>query len=290
MDRFQSTVEIDAPASVCYEKWHHFDQFPHYMNNVKAVEPLGGNRWHWVVAGPLGANVEWDADIDRDEPNRLISWHTLENSNIKAQGTVRFEEAGSDRTTMFCDLQYQAPAGNLGEALVNLLQNPHKMVDEELQNFKHLVEGTNVPAEKAHVGKTLEPESFVVPVTIAAASAGFSENNDTGYDGPYGLDNDLSDAVILGDEEDNLEEAIALRNLQAEETPYLASEGALHSEDLRDMQDFGSGQDESDVFTESLDIEEEDLESYTEGIDEEIDIGRGPREERAEPREEIRRD
>lgn len=284
MDRFQSTVDINAPAQVCYETWHNFEQFPHFMSNVKAVEPIGEKRWHWVVTGPLGTDLEWDADIDRDDPNRLIAWHTIEGSQVSAQGTIRFEEMDTNRTTMLCELEYQAPAGPIGETIARLIVSPHKMVDEELQNFKHLVEKTNVPSEKAHAGKTIQPEGFVVS-SAGTAGAELTGTDKTGYEGPYGLDNDVSDAIILGEAEDNLEERLALQNLQASETPYLAQEGALYSEDLRDMQDFGTATPEEDVFTDSLDIEQEDLESYTEGIDEEIDIGWGPREEMIESRE-----
>jgi hypothetical protein len=78
---------------------------------------------------------------------------------------------------------------------------------------------------------------------------------------------------------------MALQTLQNEESPYLASEGAIHSEDLRDMQAFGPNREEEDAFTESLDVEAEDLESYTERIDAEIDIGLGPREESPGQRE-----
>ncbi len=287
MERFQCNIEIDAPASVCYEKWHHFDQFPHYMTHIKRVESLGNNRWHWVVTGPLGTDIAGDAEIDGDEPNRMVSCHTLKNAKVQVQGVIRFNELDASHTNMTCDIQYKAPGGPIGEALTNWLNHPHQMVEAELQNFKHLVEGTNVPTEKAHVGKILQPDAFVVGTATAAS---YEEALTTGYEGPYGMDNDVSDAMMMGEEEDNLDTVMALQTLQNEESPYLASEGAIHSEDLRDMQAFEANPDEEDVFTESLDVEAEDLESYTEGIDQEIDVGLGPREESPEPREGIGRE
>lgn len=303
MDRFQSSIEISAPASVCYEKWHHFDKFPAYMSHVKSVTSLGDKQWHWVVTDPLGADIEWDAEIDVDEPNRVISWHSLPDSDIKIQGAVRFDETAPGQTRMTATLQYGTSAGGLGEAIANLFHNPHKMVADELHNFKHLVEGTNIPAAKAQVGKTLHSDRFVThegmggsealgsQVALSGFLAGeFEENTITGYEGPYGLDNDVSDAVILGEMDENLEEFQELKTLQDQETPYLSEEGALHSEDLRDMQAFGSFNEEGDVFAESLDVEEEDLASYTEDRDDEIDIGLGPREEMPEPLEQARRE
>lgn len=269
MERFQSTIEIDSAPNRCYRQWHQFEEFPTYMKNVKAVQKTGDKRWHWVVVGPLGADAEWDAEIDGDEANRLISWHSLINSKVQTQGAVRFDQIAPEKTLMTCTIQFEPPAGILGEAVANLLQNPHRMVDEALHSFKYRMEGTDKPYEKG-----------------ASPSARIeSSDEDAGYEGPYGLDNDLTDAVLLGDEaeEEDLEESLELKRQQADEIPYLASEGALPSEDLIDMQDRGLEASEPDVFSESLDVDEEDLASYTEGIDEEINAGLGPREEFQQP-------
>lgn len=295
MDRFQSSIEIDAPASVCYQKWHRFDEFPHFMKNVEQVRQIEGNRWHWVVNGPLGNNVEWDATIDGDEANRVISWHSLEGSEVEVQGAVRFDEIAHDKTQVTCTIQYKAPASMLGEAIAHIFSNPEKMVEEDLANFKHLVEGTNVPVEKAQAGKVMQPDRFVVPdasgaevsgsvAGAAAYSAGTVANpifeDKTDYESVYDLE--LADEVpeVGTSAEIASEDIEALQSLRDEEEPYLGlgREGALYSEDLIDMRADTQGLDDSDVFVESMDIEIEDLESFTEDIDEEVDVGLGPRE------------
>src|SRR5262245_64907577 len=48
-----------------------------------------GGRSHWVVDGPLGTHVEWDAEVINEIENELIAWQSLPG------GTV--DSAGSDR-------------------------------------------------------------------------------------------------------------------------------------------------------------------------------------------------
>jgi len=278
MERFQSSIEVDAPSSVCYQKWHRFDEFPHFMKNVDQVSNVGGKLWHWVVSGPLGSTVEWDALIDGDEANRVISWHSVPGSAVQVQGAVRFDESATDKTMVTCTIQYDPPAHKLGEAVANVFSNPHKMVEEDLLNFKHLVEGTNVPAEKAHAGKVMHPDPFVVPESDVSQIRGVQpvELDDEEYESVYALEDKLPEVGTSAEiDASDIEEIQSLRD---EEEPYLAMEGALYSEDLIDMRADVQGLDDRDVFTESMDIGEEDLENFTEDIDEDIDIGLGPRE------------
>lgn len=277
MDRFQSTIDVDAPASVCYEKWHHFDEFPHFMSHVKQVEPIGENRWHWVVSGPLGKELEWDAEIDGDDPNKLISWHTVSKPDVGVQGTVRFDEIAPDKTQVTCTIQYAPPAGGIGDMVAHLFSNPQHMVDDDLKNFKNLVEGTNVPAEKAHEGKIMQPDPFVVPnaQSSAATTVGQSASpsdlyeDEDDYESIYGLEDELP---VVGTSSD-IDEAdiVELQSLSEEESPYLGSLGALYSEDAIDMRADQPGIDQQDVYTESMDVFEEDLESFYEDMDEEVD-------------------
>lgn len=147
-DRFRSTVEVNAPVSACYTYWHNFENFPNFMENVKSVKCIGGesdsyidSKSHWVVNGPLGKDIEWDAVVDGDEPNKLISWHTVDrpDQKVKVQGAVRFDEIGADRCQITCTIQYEA--GGIGEAVASIFSNPQKMVDEDMAHFKELVEG-----------------------------------------------------------------------------------------------------------------------------------------------------
>jgi hypothetical protein len=336
MDRFQCNIEVDAAPSVCYQKWHHFEQFPHFMNNVEEVRRTDEKSWHWVVNGPLGHRTEWDAEVDGDEPNRLISWHSVTGSEVAVSGLVRFRELGKDRTQITCEVQYDPPGGALGEAVAHLFADPEKMVREDLANFKRLVEGTNVPVDKVHTGRVMQPNAFVVSGetgeaignadiqggelasgdrTEQASESGLRSDNipstneqpilsdhayrsvETGLDVPpsgspmAGLDLDDEDYELIYGLEDEIPpvgtsaelpsgDIEELQLLAEEESPYLGlSQGAVYSEDLIDMRnDNPFNNAENDIYAESMDVFEEDLISFTENIDSEIDIGLGSRE------------
>jgi hypothetical protein len=151
VDRFKSSVVVDAPAGECYRQWHQFENFPSFMHHVKKVTRQGERRWHWVVSGPLGRDLEWDAEMDGDEVNRVISWHTVSKPDVGVQGAVRFDEKDANHTEVTCTIQYEPPAGVIGEVVADIFSNPQKMVEEDLRSFKNLVE-----SQKSESGKTAE--------------------------------------------------------------------------------------------------------------------------------------
>ena len=140
MARFRESIEVEALPSVCYRQWLRFEEFPRFMKHVKSVTSKGGMQWHWVVDGPLGQKLEWDAVIDGNEPDRLISWHSIGDPNVGIQGAVLFEEARPSITRIISTIQFEPPAGPVGELVANIFSNPSRMVQEDLQNFKTLVE------------------------------------------------------------------------------------------------------------------------------------------------------
>src|ERR671921_2345110 len=96
---------------------------------------------HWKVSGPLGKTVQWDAKIVEDVPGTRIAWATEESSglDVKNAGAVRFDDHGGT-TGVEVSLQYDPPAGVLGEAVAALFANPQKMVEECLASFKQTIE------------------------------------------------------------------------------------------------------------------------------------------------------
>src|SRR5690606_32207958 len=49
----QKTIQINAPVEEVFNFWDNYQNFPHFMSNVREVRDLGDNRSRWVVAGPL---------------------------------------------------------------------------------------------------------------------------------------------------------------------------------------------------------------------------------------------
>lgn len=142
MQRVEKTIRVNAPVEQVYTFWRNFQNFPQFMENVEEVRvtDAAGRMSHWKLKGPMGTSAEFDAELVRDEPNRLIGWNSVGGS-MQTSGTVTFTPV-QDMTEVHVLMQwYDTPGGALGEAASKLLQNPEKMLEEDLQRFKDIVEG-----------------------------------------------------------------------------------------------------------------------------------------------------
>ncbi len=136
-------LEVNAPADQCYAWWRGLTNLPQIMPDVEEVTPKNGstNVTHWKVHGPLGKTVEWDATIVEDVPGTRIAWATEESSglDVKNAGAVRFDDHGGT-TGVEVSLQYDPPAGVLGEAVARIFSNPQTKVEKALEAFKSTIE------------------------------------------------------------------------------------------------------------------------------------------------------
>jgi uncharacterized membrane protein len=142
MQRVERSVRVAAPASEVYNAWRNFEQFPQFMEHVESVNWVGGDRKmsHWKLKGPMGVNVEYDAEIVEDEPNRSIGWRSLD-GNLGNSGNVTFSELEGETLVHVIVQWFDPPGGPIGEVISRILQNPADMLDEDLGRFKRMVEG-----------------------------------------------------------------------------------------------------------------------------------------------------
>ena len=140
----EKTVTIDRPAEELYSYWRDLTNLPNFMGHLKSVTKKNeaGTVSHWVANAPLDLNVEWDAEIIKDEPNHLIAWNALGNADIDNCGFVRFQPATGDRGTQVkVVLEYQPPGGALTNAIAKLFgESPQEQIGDELNRFKQLME------------------------------------------------------------------------------------------------------------------------------------------------------
>ena len=148
MSHFQQSVEVAAPIQHCFDQWMRFEEFPLFMDHVKSVTRQG-NYFHWIVEGPLGSKVEWDAHMDGKMEDRLVSWHTLENATVDNKGSVTFVEVSPGLTQVTTTMEYNPPAGVLGEAVAKLFSDPEVMVKQDLEKFKTLMETRSMAAAQS---------------------------------------------------------------------------------------------------------------------------------------------
>ena len=137
----RSLVVNRSPGEV-YGIWRDFENLPRFISHLSSIKTQGGNRSHWVIQGPAGAIVEWDAEIVEDRRNELIAWRSLPNAGIDHSGSVRFEPAPGNRGTIVrVELLYRPPAGKAGAAVARWLgQSPEQQIGADLRRFKQRIE------------------------------------------------------------------------------------------------------------------------------------------------------
>jgi uncharacterized membrane protein len=137
----QKTVHIDAPAHEVYEFLSNYENFPRFMRNIRSVQVYPDGRSHWIVSGPLGTSVAWDALTTRTEPDRLIEWSTIVGSPVEHAGTIRLDAEGEGRTRMHIRMSYNPPAGAVGHVVARIFgADPKSEMDEDLMRLKNSLE------------------------------------------------------------------------------------------------------------------------------------------------------
>ena len=138
----KGTCVVNRTPEEVYAFWRNFQNFPRFMRHVKSVQDLGDGRSHWKVKGPAGMEVEWDATIIADVPNEVITWRSLEDSDVDNAGAVRFERAPGGRGTIVkVNFEYNPTAGALGAMVAKLFgEEPQQQLDDDLRRFKQVME------------------------------------------------------------------------------------------------------------------------------------------------------
>jgi uncharacterized membrane protein len=142
-DPFTRSIVVLATVEDVYNIWANFENFPRFMKYIKSVTLTGDRTSHWVMTGPLGVDLEWDAETTRLDKNERVAWNSKDNSAITTSGQVTFRETGPNETEVTVTLHYDPPAGAAGEALAALFANPEKRVADDLEHFKEHVESTS---------------------------------------------------------------------------------------------------------------------------------------------------
>jgi len=147
--KVERTVTINRPAEDLYRYWRNFENLPSFMRHLESVT-VNGNRSHWVAKAPLGMSVEWDAEVHTDRRGEVISWRSLDGSEVDTAGSVHFTPAPGGRgTEVRVVLKYDPPAGTVGATLARWLgEAPEQQIAEDLDSFKRLMEAGGTAATR----------------------------------------------------------------------------------------------------------------------------------------------
>jgi uncharacterized membrane protein len=140
VDQVIDKIIVEGDAADIFKLWARFEDFPKFMKNIKSVTKSGDETSHWVMEGPLGKELEWDAKTTRKEENKRIAWAST-GGDIQTSGQVTFNALPNHQSEIQLVLNYTPPAGEVGKAVAEILGDPEKRISEDLRNFKRFAEG-----------------------------------------------------------------------------------------------------------------------------------------------------
>ncbi len=154
---FGKSVLINKPRDELFAAWQ-VERFPDFMENVIAVEALGGGTARWTIKAPLGREVRLVNSITESIEGESISWQSEPESEIANSGKVRFADAPAGRGTyVTLILAYDPPAGTIGRLGAKLLQRePEVQARRDLHRFKQLTETGEVTSNASPSARASE--------------------------------------------------------------------------------------------------------------------------------------
>jgi uncharacterized membrane protein len=129
------TITVNAPVSEAYELWEDFENFPRFMKHIKSVTKTAPRSSHWVMSGPLGKELQWDAITVEVDRNYGIAWQSTE-GDVENSGRVTFRSLGPGLTEITVTMYWAAPGHKFAEAVADFFQVPQKRLEEDLENFR----------------------------------------------------------------------------------------------------------------------------------------------------------
>jgi len=155
----RKSIWVNKSPEEAYSFWHDFENLPRFMHHLESVQSIGEDRTRWRARGPMGRTFEWVARLEKDQPNRLIAWRSLDRSDISNSGSVFFERAPGGRgTIVHVEMKYERPGGLLGAGVAKLLgKEPGQMLEDNLRAFKQVIETGEVIQSDASIHETMHP-------------------------------------------------------------------------------------------------------------------------------------
>jgi uncharacterized membrane protein len=145
----QKGINIAAPIGDVFAFFTSYENFPRFMTHVREVRDTGEGGSHWVVDGPAGVRVEWNAVVTDLVPNEVLAWTSVPGSAVESAGIIRFAQNDDGTTHVDLKMTYNPPAGVIGHAAAKLLRaDPKKQIDDDLARAKTFLE-TGTPAHDA---------------------------------------------------------------------------------------------------------------------------------------------
>lgn len=139
MSMITKSIDVNVPVRTAYNQWTQFEEFPRFMEGIRQVKQLDEKRLHWR-AEIGGHDVEWDAVIVEQIPDKKIAWRST--SGAKNAGTVTFYPLGDNKTRVAVEMEYD-PEGFV-ETAGDALGVVSSRLEGDLERFKSFIESRGV--------------------------------------------------------------------------------------------------------------------------------------------------
>ncbi len=145
----RTRLTVDKPREEVYAFWRRLENLPQFMKHISEVRQTGARRSAWSAPIPMtDTHLEWESEIEAEDENSRLAWHSVAGSGIENSGEVRFEDAPGGRGTVLnVYIFYAPPAGDVGAAAAGLLTPAfEQMVKEDVRRFKRVIETGEIPS------------------------------------------------------------------------------------------------------------------------------------------------
>lgn len=139
-------VIIKATPDAVYRFWRDPAQLSQALPSSVTVHTRNNLLWDWALGTAGTPNLAtWTSEIIHDEPGKLLSWKTTEDSTIASAGSVTLRELpGTRGTEVRVRMQYAPPMGKLGAAVARVAgHGADQFVRDYLRDIKQFVELTH---------------------------------------------------------------------------------------------------------------------------------------------------
>ena len=134
------SIIIKGDLHRIFSLWANFENFPEFMEPIRSITKRSVNESHWVVDGPLGKRVEWDAVTTRLEPDRRIAWASVEGGDVMTSGQVTFVDLPQGEAQVTATVRYQPQNGLARPIFEALFGDLEGQLTQSLRQFKAYAE------------------------------------------------------------------------------------------------------------------------------------------------------
>ena len=137
----ETAVTIDAPPEKVWPLVSDYANFPTFMANVIAVQPLADDGVsRWTVRGPAHADITFDAQETLREDGERICWKTLPGQTVAHAGDIAVH-AVDGRSRVQVRMHYNPIGGEIGHGVARLLgSDAGHLLRADLLRLRDLVE------------------------------------------------------------------------------------------------------------------------------------------------------